>query len=73
MEGDCLAIRPEDWVNSGSQDIQMSIAGLPDDKIMYFLQDQMGYVFNTYSDQYIFCRCPAKQILIEGINDESST
>lgn len=73
MEGDAVIVRPEDWVNSGSQDIQMSISGLPDDKIMFFLQDQMGYVFNTYSDQYIFCRCPAKQILIEGINDESAT
>jgi len=73
MEGDAIIIRTEDWINSGSQDIQMSISGLPEEKLMYFLMEQGGYVFNTYSDQYIFCRAPAKQILIEGINDESAT
>jgi len=72
MEGDSVIIRPEDWVNSGSQDIQMSIAGLPEEKIMYFLIDQGGYAFSTFSDQYIFCRAPAKQILIEGLNDEAA-
>jgi len=73
MEGDALVLRLEDWVNAGSQDIQMSIAGLPDSQIMYFLQEQMGYVFNTYSDQFMLCRAPAKQILIDGINDESAS
>ncbi len=73
MEGDALVLRTDDWICSGSQNIQMSIAGLPDEQLIFPLQDQMGYVFNTYADQYIFCRAPAKQTLIEGINDESAT
>ena len=73
MEGDALVLRLEDWANAGSQDIRMTISGLPDSQIMYFLQEQMGYVFNTYSDQFMLCRAPAKQILIDVINDESAS
>ncbi len=73
MEGDALLLQTDDWLNSGSQDISLSVKGVPEENLMYFLQDQAGYVFHTYSDQYMLCRKPCRQILVENINYESAT
>jgi len=73
MEGDCLILRIEDWECGGSSDVQISIPGMPDERLIFSLESQGGYAFNTYADEFIFCRLPAKQTYISGINDESAS
>lgn len=73
MEGDCLLLKTDEWMCSGSQDIATQIEGMPEEKLIFQLQDQGAYVFHTYGDVYMFCRSPAKNGLLEGINDESAT
>ncbi len=36
------------------------------------LENQAGYQFKSYADEYVFCWAPAKNIYIKGINDEAA-
>ena len=62
----------ECWSRSGSAEVAFSVPGV--DKDIIFPEPNMSaYSFRTYSDQYVFCHAPAKNILVTGINDESTT
>lgn len=71
-EGHAMLLHTEDWSRSGSAEISFSIPGMEKD-IIYPLENQAGYKFTSFSDQYIFCNAPAKSIFITGINDESAS
>lgn len=71
-EGHAFMLSSECWSRSGSAEVAFSVPGV--DKDIIFPEPNMSaYSFRTYSDQYIFCHAPAKNILVTGINDESTT
>lgn len=71
-EGEAYALHLEDWSRSGSAEVAFSVPGM-DERIIYPLENQAGYSFKSYSDQYMFCNGPAKSILFTAINDESAS
>lgn len=71
-EGEAYALHLPTWSRSGSAEVSFSVPGM-DERVIYPLENQAGYAFKSYSDQYIFCNSPAKSILFTGINDESAS
>lgn len=71
-EGEALALHLDDWSRSGSAEISFKVPGMNDDQLMFPLQNQNGYAFRSYSDQYIFCHGPAKSIFFYNIDDEAA-
>ena len=71
-EGDAFLFTPETWVRSGSAEIAFSIPGMDKD-VVFPLENQTAWAFRSFSDQYIFCREPAKNLYFSGINDESAS
>lgn len=69
-EGEAYGLVKEDWIRSGSAEISFKIPGL-DKEVIFPAENQTAWIVNSYSDQYILCRAPAKQIYWNGINDES--
>lgn len=72
QEGIAIALHLDDWSRSGSAEISFKVPGMNDDQLMFPLQNQNGYAFRSYSDQYIFCHGPAKSIYFYNIDDEAS-
>lgn len=70
-EGEAYGYLTEDWVRSGSTEVSLTIPGV-DKPIIFPLENSSGQMFRSFSDQYMFCRAPARQFLIESINDEAS-
>jgi hypothetical protein len=70
-EGEAYGLHLEDWSRSGSAEISFTVPGIPGE-VIFPLQNQAGYAFRTYADQYIFCHGPAKSFLIYNINDEAA-
>lgn len=71
-EGEALALHLDDWSRSGSAEISFKVPGMNDDQLMFPLQNQNGYAFRSYSDQYVFCHGPAKSIYFFNIDDEAA-
>lgn len=72
MEGDAFCINKNCWIRSGSAEASFKIPGMNNSEDLVFpLQNQAGYAFRSYADQYIFCHRPADNILFQGINDEA--
>lgn len=69
-EGQAFGLVKDDWIRSGSAEISFKIPGI-DKEVIFPLENQAGWVVRSFSDQYIMCRAPAKQIYWYGINDES--
>ena len=72
QEGMALALHLEDWSRSGSAEISLSVPGMNDGQLLFPLQNQTGYAFRSYSDQYVFNHAPAKSIYFYGIDDEAA-
>lgn len=72
-EGDGFALSLDSWSRSGSAEVSFSVPGAPSSQLIFPLENQAGYAFRSYSDQYVFCNKPAINIYFSGINDESST
>lgn len=71
-EGHAFMLSADCWSRSGSAEVAFSVPGV--DKDIIFPEPNMSaYSFRTYSDQYVFCHAPAKNILVTGINDESAS
>lgn len=68
-EGEAYALYLDCWSRSGSADVSFTVPGMPHE-IIFPLQNQAGYAFRSYADQYVFCHAPAQNLLITGINDE---
>lgn len=71
-EGDAFGLHLPTWSRSGSAEVSFSVPGAPSSQLIFPLENQAGYAFRSYSDQYIFCNTPAVNIYFSGINDESS-
>lgn len=72
-EGDGFALFLPSWSRSGSAEVSFSVPGAPSDQLIFPLENQSGYAFRSYSDQYIFCNQPALNIYFSGINDEAAS
>ena len=68
-EGDAFALHVPTWSRSGSADVSFTVPGMPHE-IIFPLENQAGYAFRSYADQYLFCHAPAQNLKISGINDE---
>lgn len=71
-EGHAMMLHKDDWSRSGSAEISFSVPGMSQE-LIWPLENQAGWKFNSFSDQYIFCNKPAQSIWISGINDESAS
>lgn len=71
-EGEAYGFFKESWLRSGSAQISLKVPGI-DKEIIFPLESTSAHAFRSYSDQYVFCRAPAKNILIDGINDEAAS
>lgn len=71
-EGDAFALFLPSWSRSGSAEVAFSVPGMSQD-VIFPLENQAGYAFRSFADQYLFCNMPAVNIYFSGINDESAT
>lgn len=71
-EGVAFALHSPSWSRSGSAEVSFQVPGIAQD-VIFALQNQAGYCFRSYSDQYIFNHEPAKQIYFYNINDEAAS
>ncbi len=71
-EGEAYGLALDTWLRSGSSQISLKIPGL-DKEIIFPLENSSAHAFRSYSDQYLFCRAPARSFYISGINDEAAS
>jgi hypothetical protein len=71
-EGEAYGFVQDTWVRSGSAQISLKVPGI-DKEIVFPLENSSAFCFRSYSDQYIFCRAPARNFYISGINDEAAS
>ncbi len=71
-EGEAYGFATDTWLRGGSAQISLQIPGVDKD-IIFPLENSSAYAFRSFSDQYIFCRAPARSFVISGINDEASS
>ncbi len=60
------------WKRSGSAQVGFKVPGMDDDLIKP-LENQAGYQFKSYGDEYVFTYQPAHNIFVTGIDDESAS
>jgi len=70
-EGDAFGLVKAYWKCSGSQAPSFRPSGLGQE-VIFPLNDQAGWVVRSFSDMFIICRAPAKQILWTNINPEGA-
>lgn len=71
-EGDAFALCLPYWSRSGSAEASFKVPGSAKE-LIFPLENQAGWAFRSFSDQYVFTSGPAKSIYFSGINDESTT
>jgi hypothetical protein len=71
MENEVGALHVPDWSRSGSAEIGFTVPGGSQGEIIFPLENQAGYAFRSYADQYMFNHAPARSIAFNTINDES--
>lgn len=71
-EGSAYVVKMDTWKRSGSAQVGFRVPGIEGDLIKP-LENQAGYQFKSFSDEYLFCYQPAYNIVISNINDESAT
>lgn len=71
MEGDVFGMVKDHWKCSGSQAPSFRPNGLGQE-VIFPLNDQAGWVVRSFSDMFVICRMPAKQILWTGCNPEGA-
>lgn len=72
-EGEAYGIVSDSWVRSGSAQISLKVPGMEGKDLIYPAENSSAYIFRSFSDEYLFCRRPAVNFYISGINDESAT
>ncbi len=74
MEGEMAVLKADTWSRSGSSELGFKVPGMESsDDLIKPLENQAGYQFKSYGDQYIFTYAPAQNIWISGVDDESLT
>ena len=73
-EGYAFVLRTETWKRSGSAQVGFKVPGMENEgDLIRPLDNQAGYMFRSYGDEYIFTAEPNQNLLIVGINDESAS
>lgn len=72
-EGDCFLIKPDTWKRSGSAQVGFKVPGMDgaSGSLIRELENQAGFKFQSYTDEYMFCFQPAHNIYISNINDQA--
>jgi hypothetical protein len=71
-EGEAYGIHVPTWERGGSVgEVTFSVPGFSE--VIYPLENQAGFKMSSYSDQFIFCHGPAKNIYWNNINDEATS
>lgn len=74
MEGDMGILKSDTWSRSGSAELGFKVPGMESSgDLIRPLENQAGFQFKSYADQYIFTYAPAQNIWVTGIDDESAT
>lgn len=73
MEGLAFGIVKEDWLRGGSSDVSFQPRGTGGREMIKLLDEKNAYDIRSYSDQFLLCRRPARQIMWTGLNWESTT
>lgn len=73
MESEVAALHVPDWSRSGSAEVGFTVPGGSQGEIIFPLENQAGYAFRSYADQYMFNHAPARSIAFGGINDEAAS
>lgn len=71
MEGEAYGFFRKSWLCSGSQAPAFRVAGMGGEDLTIKLTDQNGIIMQSYSDEFIFCRMPAKSLYFYNIDDEA--
>ena len=71
-EGEAYGLVKDSWIRGGSAQISLKVPGM-DKAIVFPLENSSGYAFRSFSDQYILCRAPARNWVMDGINDEAAS
>ncbi len=71
MEGDAFIVKPKTWKRSGSAQPGFKVPGIEEELIKQ-LENQAGFQFRSYADEYIFTAEPAQNILLTGLNSEAA-
>lgn len=72
MEGDAFVTKSGTWKRSGSAQPGFKVPGI-DHELIRMLENQAGFQFKSFSDEYLFTPEPAQNILITGLNPESAS
>jgi len=74
MEGEMAILKGDTWSRSGSAELGFKVPGMESNgDLIRPLENQAGFQFKSYADQYIFCWAPSSNIFVTGIDDESVT
>lgn len=71
MEGEAYGFFRKSWICSGSQKPAFRVNGMGGEDLMIKAIDQNGFIMQSYSDEFIMCRMPAKSIYFYNIDDEA--
>ncbi len=73
-EGYAYALLLETWKRSGSAQVGFRVPGMSQGEgdLIRPLENQAGYQFKSYADEYVFCWGPAQNICFTGICDEAA-
>lgn len=73
-EGFAFVLRTDTWKRSGSARIGFKVPGMENEgDLIRPLENQAGYQFKSFADEYIFTPEPNQNLLLTGINDESAS
>lgn len=74
-EGQAFALKRETWKRSGSAQIGFKVPGMDagSGQLIRELENQAGFKFQSYTDEYMFCYQPGHNILFTGINDQADS
>lgn len=74
FEGEASVLKSDTWSRSGSAELGFKVPGMESSgDLIKPLENQAGFQFKSYADQYVFTYAPAQNIWIDGINDEASS
>ena len=73
-EGYAYALLLNTWKRSGSAQVGFRVPGMSQGEgdLIRPLENQAGYQFKSYADEYMFCWAPAQNLVFTGISDEAA-
>lgn len=71
-EGEAAVLKLGCWKRSGSAQVGFKVPGM-DEELIRPLENQAGYQFKSFGDEYVFTYQPSHNIWITGVDDESAS